>query len=166
MGPTTHTRRKADLLQSRRDEACRLFAKDVSQAEVARRLGVTPSATCRWYAAWKRRGPEGLRIKGRWGPESRLAPSQAKKLEAALLEGAAAHGHGTDLWTLPRIARLIEEMFDVEFHPGHVWRVLRAMGWSVQRPTTRARERDEEAIARWTREEWPRLKKSAGLAAP
>ena len=166
MGPTTQTRRKAEALQARRTQAARLFAKDVPQAEVARRVGVTPGAACRWHKTWRRKGEEGLRVKGRWGPEPRLTPAQGRRLEAALLEGASAHGYGTDLWTLPRIARLIETQFDIEFHPGHVWRVLRGLGWSVQRPTTRARERDEAGIARWVREEWPRLKKSAGPGEP
>lgn len=164
MGPTTQTRKKAEALQARRDQAARLFADDVAQAEVARRVGVTPSAVCRWHRIWKRKGAEGLRVKGRWGPSPQLTPAQGLRLGAVLLEGAQASGYSTDLWTLPRVAEVIDVLFGVRFHPGHVWRVLRGLGWSVQRPTTRARERDEEAIARWSREEWPRLKKSAGPA--
>jgi hypothetical protein len=33
------------------------------------------------------------------------------------------------------------------------------LGWSLQRPTRQARERDEAAIARWKRERWPQVKK-------
>lgn len=52
--------------------------------------------------------------------------------------------------------------FGVTYHPGHVWKVMRRLGWSLQRPTTRARERDEPAIARWSREDWPRLERGGG----
>jgi transposase len=164
MGPTNHTRKKAEALQARRDHATRLFADGLPQAEIARRVGVTPGAVCRWHRIWKRKGAEGLRVQGRWGPPPQLTEARGRRLEAALLEGAQAHGHGTDLWTLPRIAELIHSLFGIRFHPAHVWKVLRDLGWSVQRPTTRARERNEEAIARWSRKEWPRLKKTAGPA--
>ena len=79
MGPTNHTRKKAETLQARRDHAARLFADDVPQAEVARRVGVTPGAVCRWHRIWKRKGAEGLRIKGRWGPSPQL-PAYAPEL--------------------------------------------------------------------------------------
>ena len=40
------------------------------------------------------------------------------------------------------------------------------MGWSRQRPARRAVERDDEAIARWVAEDWPRVKKGALLTDP
>jgi len=53
---------------------------------------------------------------------------------------------------------VIERLTGVRHHPGHVWRLLRRLGWSPQRPTRRASERDEVEIARWRAEEWPRIK--------
>jgi hypothetical protein len=81
-------------------------------------------------------------------------------VDRALHEGPNAHGYATDLWTLPRIRDVIERVSGVRYHEGHVWRVMRQLGWSLQKPTTRARERDEEAIRRWVRERWPQLKKT------
>jgi putative transposase len=57
------------------------------------------------------------------------------------------------------VAEVIEMQFGVQYHPGHIWHLLRSMGWSCQKPERRARERDEEAIATWRREDWPRIKK-------
>jgi transposase len=88
------------------------------------------------------------------------------KLEAALRAGPAAHGFPTEVWTLPRVATVIERLTGVIHHPGHVWRVLRALGWSLQRPGRRARERDEAAIAQWKRQRWPQLKKTPRGSAP
>lgn len=76
-----------------------------------------------------------------------------------LLEGPLAAGFPTDLWTLTRVAQVIERHFGVKYHPGHVWRILRDLGWSPQKPERRARERDEEAIERWRKEDWPRIRK-------
>jgi transposase len=61
------------------------------------------------------------------------------------------------MWTLARVGEVIEAETGVVYHPSHVWRILRLMGWSRQRPARRAVERDDEAIARWVKEDWPRV---------
>ena len=81
-----------------------------------------------------------------------------------LVRGPTAHGYATQLWTLARVAEVIERITGVCYHPGHVWRLLRELGWSVQRPARRAAERDEEGIAGWVKEDWPRVKKARGAA--
>ena len=58
------------------------------------------------------------------------------------------------------MADLIHREFGVNYHAGHVWRILGELGWSCQRPTGRARERNEEAIRRGRRVERPAIKKS------
>ena len=60
---------------------------------------------------------------------------------------------------------MILRLFGVVFHPEYVPRLLHQMGWSAQKPERRARERDERAIARWRRVEWPRLKKEPRTAS-
>jgi transposase len=89
---------------------------------------------------------------------------QRRKVERALLQGACAHGFDTDLWTLQRIAVVIERLTGVRHHPSHVWRILRGMGWRVERPARRASERDEEAIARWVAHDWPRIRQKRAPA--
>ena len=80
-------------------------------------------------------------------------------LQQLLTEGAQAHGFVNDLWTLPRIVTVLERVSGLRLHPGHLWRVLIALGWSVQKPERRATQRDERAIARWKQHTWPALKK-------
>jgi transposase len=77
-----------------------------------------------------------------------------------LLRGAPKHGYATDVWTTPRIAKLIWKHFRVRYHKDHVGRLLRELGWSHQKPERRAVERDEEAIARWKKETRPRVSKT------
>jgi transposase len=120
----------------------------------------------RWYRSWRKHGQRGLAKSERLGRPPELSGAQLDKVEKVLLEGPEVRGYSSDLWTLPRIAGVIEDVTGVRYHPGHVWRVLRGMGWSLQRPTLRARERDEEAIRRWKKERWPRLKKASGQAGP
>ena len=77
-----------------------------------------------------------------------------------LLKGPAHFGYQTQLWTLERVAEVIGKTFDVTYDPSQVWRILMSLGWSCQKPESRARERDEKAIARWRKVDWPRIKKS------
>ena len=153
-------------MEARRYEAARLFARGTSQVTVARTLGATRAAAHRWYHVWRADGRTGLKAAGRAGRKPRLGAPQLARVEAALLQGPGAHGFGTELWTLPRVAMLIERLTRVRYHPGHVWYLLRRLGWSLQRPTRQARERDEAAIAAWKRRRWPQVKKTRGAGAP
>lgn len=147
MASTRRTRRDFAALEARRFEAARLFARGLSQNAVARQLGVSVTAAHRWFHAWQAQGRRGLKAAGRAGRKPRLDRAALARVERALLQGAPAHGFATDLWTLPRVATVIERLTGVRFHPGHVWYLLRALNWSVQRPVRHARERDEAAIA-------------------
>ena len=80
-------------------------------------------------------------------------------MPALLARGAEAYGFVGDVWTTPRVADVIEREFGVRYHPAHVSRLLRAVGWSVQKPIQRATQRDQAAIAAWYTERWPALKK-------
>jgi transposase len=157
---------RSETLKRRRLEAAKLFDEGATQADVARRLGVSRVSAMRWYRTWRKSGRGGLGVTKILGRPSRLGPRQLERIEAALLKGPQAQGYSTDLWTLPRVAVVVERVSGVHYHPGHVWRVLRGLGWSLQRPTLQARERDEEAIARWKRQAWPRAKKTPADTEP
>jgi transposase len=145
-------------LEQRRLEAARLFAGGASQAEVARTFGVSAQAASIWDRRWRQGGAPALRGAGRAGRRPRLSPAELEAVDQALRKGPEAFGFDTDLWTLARVAAVIEQLTGVRYHPGHVWRLLRRLGWSLQRPARRAAERDEAAIARWRTQEWPRIK--------
>lgn len=153
-------RRDFQQLEQRRQRAARFFAAGkLSLAEIARELKVSRQSVSRWYAEWKRGGREALRAAGRAGRKPKLQRQQREQIDQALRQGARAHGFGTELWTLPRIARVIERLTGVRYHPGHVWKILRAMKWSLQRPAKQARERNTEKVQRWMTETWPAIKK-------
>lgn len=146
-------------LEQRRLQAARLFAAGVRQAEVARRLGATPTSVNRWHQVWQQHGEEGLRRKAPPGYKPRLSPEQLQQLEEALLAGPTAAGYATELWTAPRVRKLIWDRFRVRYHESHVWLLLRRLGWTCQKPAKRAVERNEEAIQNWVKRRWPRIKR-------
>lgn len=148
-------------LEQRRLRAMALLDQGMSGVEAARRLGVTSGAVSQWKKRYQRAGPDALRSKPHPGPTPKLTSPQRGRLAAMLLQGARRHGYRTELWTLKRVGELIRKRFGVSYEESGVWRVLRQMGWSCQKPERRARERDEQAIARWRQKDWPRIKKSA-----
>jgi len=146
--------------EARRLQAAELYAQGHTQAEVARELGVSRQAVSRWHARFEQGGVDALRSRGPSGPDPKVSDVQLAKVEQVLLEGAIAAGFDTDLWTLERVAVVIERLAGVGYHPGHVWSILhKRLGWTVQRPERRAIERDEQAIQHWVQHEWPRIKK-------
>lgn len=150
----------AKELETRRLLAAKLLQEGKGVREVGRLVGAAPSSVSRWKAEVDEGGLEALKAKPHPGRPARLSTEQKKRLEQVLLKGPLAAGFATDLWTLARVAKVIERVFGVRYHPGHVWYILRGMGWSCQKPERRARERDEAAIEQWRTEEWPRAQKT------
>jgi transposase len=148
-------------LEARRMLAADLFERGVATGEVAAQLGVTPGAVSQWRSLWEEHGKEGLRSKPHPGSKPRLSDDQRDELVGLLLEGPRANGFSTDLWTLPRVADLIDRCFGVSYDPSHVSRILKRLGWSPQKPTKRAREQDEELVSEWRKKDWPRIKKNS-----
>ena len=159
MGNPAGVRRDFKALEHRRLQAAKLLEQGVHEAEVARRVGVHRQSVNRWARQWVRSGRAGLRAAGRAGRKPKLTEANRTRLREALKRGPEAFGYETGLWTIDRVAALIEQTCGVTYHTGHVWRVLRQLGFSCQRPTGRALERNEAAIRRWKRTRWPTLKK-------
>jgi transposase len=153
-------------LEKRRRRAVQLLESDRTLSAVARQVGAAVSSVFRWWQAYQRKGAQGLDAKPTPGRPARLSTAQKRQLVKLLTRGPLRAGYRTDLWTLPRVTALIHQQFGVRYHPAHVWKVLTALGWSCQKPERRAVERDEAAIARWTREDWPRIKKRRATWRP
>jgi transposase len=160
MGNPAGVKRDFASLEKRRMQAIRLWeSSDLNQSEIARRLKVCRQTVSRWADEFASGGKAALAHPGRAGRKPELSDADRVRLEELLLKGPEQLGYETPLWTCPRVAHLIEDQFGVEYHPGHVWKLLLGLGWSCQRPVGRARERNEEEIRRWRRVKWPAIKK-------
>lgn len=145
--------------QKIRLKAAALFAEGKhSNSEMAHRLGVSRKTMSQWHQAWVKDRDAGLVI-GTPGRRPGLDDEQWQRVQQALLEGPRAHGYDTDLWTLERMAGLIEKITCVRYHPNSVWRLLKRLKWSCQRPRRLAKERNEEAITSFKEKQWPQIKK-------
>ena len=136
-----------------------LFPTDLNNREIGRRLKICDQTVSRWRAQYRAGGESALRKAGRAGRKPLLNTADQKRLVELLEKGPERLGYETPLWTCDRVADLIAQEFEVSYHAGHVWKILRQLNWSVQRPAGRALERDEAGIQRWKSERWPEIKK-------
>ena len=146
-------------MEQRRLEAGWLLRKGLSRSEVARQVGVHRQSMSRWARRLAEEGRSGLKRLGRAGRRPRLGAQNRERIRRALKPGPEALGYETGLWTANRVAHVIEQDCGVQYHPGHVWRLLRQLGWSSQRPTGWALERSQPAVRRWKQRRWPELKR-------
>jgi transposase len=153
-------RRDFDALQKRRMRAANMLRRGLTQAQVANKLGVSRQSVSRWAATVEAEGAMGLRKAGRAGRRPGLDEAQRRRLIESLKAGALVAGYGTDLWTLKRVGRPIEEDTGLQYSESGVWHVLANLGFSCQKPVGRALERDEAVIEHWKRKRWPTLKKT------
>ena len=149
----------ADWREGRRLRAWELKAKGWSQQAIAEALGVTAGAVSQWMRRGRAGGVEALKRRIAPGPRPKLTDEQRAQMPVLLAQGAEAFGFRGDVWTAKRVATVIRREFGVRYHPNHVGKLLRALGWSVQKPIERASQRNEAAIEAWRTERWPALKK-------
>jgi len=153
-------------LEKRRRRAIELLKQGLNLSEVAAKVGSSPSSVFLWRKQHEKDGEKGLESKPVPGRPPQLSKRQKLTLTRALLKGAKECGYGTDLWTTRRVAEVIGKKFGVDYHPNHMWRFLRYLGWSCQKPEKRAYERDEDKIKHWKRYKWPHIKKSRKTWCP
>jgi len=152
-------RQPKDWREARRLRAWELHQKGWQQQDIAEALGVTPGSVSQWLKRGREAGPEALHSRRGGGPKPRLSEAQLSALREDLTQGAEHFGFRGDVWTQPRVAALIKREFGVKYHPAHVGRILKKLGWSRQKPITRASQRNEAAIERWRTEKWAELEK-------
>src|SRR5919198_4133080 len=146
-----------DWREGRRLRAWALHQQGWTGTAIADALGVTKGAVSRWLKRTREGGAEALYSQPPPGPTPKLSAEQLAQLLGLLARGAEAFGFLGEVWTAKRVAAVIREEFHVRYHPDHVGRLLRAAGWSPQKPIRRATQRDEAVIERWRTERWPAL---------
>lgn len=159
----TPTRLTREQMQERRRAGGQLLkAGKLSQAEIARRLGVSRTTVSDWAKQMRSGGGlRALRRRKAPGRQAALTTADKRRLRRILRRGAIAAGFPTERWTQGRVQQVIEREFGVQYHVNYISRLLTKLGWSLQQPLPRAVERDEDLIRAWLAQDWPRIKKGA-----
>jgi transposase len=150
-----------DVLEHIRLQAVREIRAGESPEVLARRLGFCRQIVYRWLRRARAAGVAALRRHPAPGAQPKLTPQQIRTAKGWVTQPASHFGFLSDLWTVARLRAVIRRQFHVTFSTSGLWRFLRREGLSPQRPLKRALERDEEAIHRWVRQEYPRIRAEA-----
>jgi transposase len=145
------------VLSSLRRRAIEMAAAGAMRGQICDELGIAPSTAWRWVKLHREQGD--TIIDKAIGRPSRLSPDEVTLVIDKLLLGPEANGYDTPLWTLSRIADMIRTTTGVSYNTNYIAVFMHGLGWSCQKPERRAKERNEEAIAGWVRDEWPDIKK-------
>ena len=130
-----------------------------SSGVISRLLEAPRSKVSLWLQQYEEHGWEALLEGHRSGRPKLLEAAQQNQLSDIIDSGPIAYGFMSGVWTSPMIARVIAEEFGVEYHPGHVRKLLQDLGFSVQRPRRKRAKADPALQDRWQRYTYPRQKK-------
>jgi transposase len=155
--------RNPKRLEQRRTDAIKLLlGTKLSKREVASTLGVSHTSMKSWWKAYVDGGMKmgALKASKQTGRPPLMDRNQRRRLARLMLRGAGHYGFETDIWTTERVAWLIKEKFEIDYHPAHVSKILGSLGLSWQKVEGVARERDETKVRDWVRNTLPDIKKA------
>ena len=144
---------------SRRLHAVLLNSEEYSSGKISEILNVSRSKVSEWLKIYSEQGFEGLKEGERSGRPSQLSDEQKTILCDIIDSGPIAFGYSSGIWTSRRIADAIFEEFGIEYHEGHVRKLLYDFGFSVQSPKRVLARADAEKQAKWISKTYPDIKK-------
>jgi len=117
-----------------------------TKASIARELGCSVSTVDLVRTRYRQEGLEGLREKPRSGRVPLVTTAYRKALRETVQTPPASLGYGFTVWSLPRLNAHLKKSTKLSFSDGHLARLLKEEGFSLQRPkhTTKGK-RDENA---------------------
>ena len=144
---------------AKRIHAVLLSHQQKTSGEIAKILNAPRSKVSEWLKYYQQHGFDALLEGQRCGRPSSLSEKQYIHLEDIIDSGPIAYGFTSAVWTSPMISEIIYQEYNVNYHPGHVRKLLHKLDYSVQRPKRILINADETQRNRWRRYTYPNIKK-------
>jgi transposase len=154
-----HTHEQSEFIRKQAVKAVRVDKR--SPEDVIKVFGLHRASIYKWLKKYDTSGLESLSSTKAKGPQSKLSNKQKQQLGKYLLKNPSQLKFEFALWTVKMIVQLIADRFNVSYSDVQVGRILKAIGFSKQKPLQRAYEQDPEKVGRWLNEEYPSIKKEA-----
>lgn len=152
-------------LQTMRQQAVKAVRHGQAAGEVARSFGLNESTVYKWLALFTAGGQQALLAKDIPGRPPRLDAKQMQWLVKSIKDKTPQQWRFEfALWTLGLVGELIDKRFGVRLSKATLSRLLRTLGFSVQRPLYRAWQQDPVVVERWLAEEYPQIRQAAKKA--
>lgn len=150
------------LLEEMRFRAIEWHQSGKSVSEIANLLGLHWGSVSRWLTRWRRQGRRALKGRKASGRPPKLdCKRYGKAILKVVKHPATDYGYEHPLWTCQRIAQVLRAQLKLAVSIPTLWRQLKRLKLSCQKPERRALEQDPKARALWLSTEWPRIKRRA-----
>ena len=126
-------RRESDRAAAARMQAIANALEGMTRAEAARLAGMERQALRDAVVRYNAEGLAGLHDRPRPGPKSRLSNDQLERLREVVLDGPDVEGTGLSAWTLAELCREVKALWGVQYHEGHMSKLMRKLGLSRQK---------------------------------
>lgn len=143
----------------KRIHAVLLSDQENSSTVISEVLDVLRQNVSKWLKDYEQYGYESLLEGHRSGRPSELSEKQLIELSDIIDAGPVAYGFTTAIWTSLMIRDIISNEFCVDYHSGHVRKILHHLNFSVQKPKRVLARADEFEKSRWRRYIYPNIKK-------
>src|SRR5271168_3331083 len=145
------------------DVRCRAVAavsRGLPVGEIADAYCIDRTTLFRWVTRHRENGLDGLQRKSGSGRPRLLSALDETALWEIVLQPATDFGFETDLWTIGRLHRVVQEVYDTTISHDTIWRRVRDAGLTYQKPERQYFQLDEDAREEWMRTEAPAIRKS------
>jgi len=150
------------MLGTARVRAVRARKSGMRTKDIASALGISPITVSRWIGEYKRGGARSLRSKKSSGRPRKIDCSEfIPKLAKIIRSSATKYGFSNSLWNSRRLRTVIRTELGLKVSKTTVWRALRDIGLSYQKPERQAFEADDDLREEWITKEWPKIRKKA-----
>ena len=146
-----------EVLETYRFRAIDLHKKGKQIKDIAEFFGVHRCAVSHWITSYNRSGKKTLKSIKSTGRPSKLNEREINELLTFFEDDAMEYGFETPLWTCRKIQKIVKQRFDKKLHTTNIMRWIKKLNITNQKPQRRASQRDEKAVAKWLREEWPKI---------
>ena len=136
-----------NILEEMRFRAIEAYQAGKGVAEIAKLLGVHWGSVSRWLTKWRRDGQRALKERKATGRPPKLDCKRHGKAILKLVKHPATEfGYEHPLWTCQRIRQVISAELNLAVSVPTLWRELKKLKLSCQKPERRALEQDPKAV--------------------
>jgi len=129
---------------------------------IAKAFDIHPASVSRWLTQYRRGGASVLRPRKSSGRPPKIDCQEfAPRLKRVIRLPATRFGYESPLWNSRRLREVIANELGIKISQPSMWRALRNIGLSYQKPERRAFEQDPAARKEWLQKDWPKLRSKA-----
>lgn len=155
----------ADELQEKRRMAIDLYKKGMNFKDIAPIIGVHRNTIGKWVKMYQEDGSKGLKVGTRGKPKGSgrlLNEFQEKTIQKMIVDNSPEQLKlDFYLWTSQAVRDLIYDMYSIVVAMRTVRKYLHEWGFTPQKPTQRAYQRNDAAVIKWKEETYPAIKAQA-----